>query len=71
MMNQAAMCRIDQMENEKDLKGEKGWHSKGFKSFSKNNKNRMKQEQSLVKHLNSEVETEKIWSFATAEKVRV
>ena len=59
------------MENEKDLKGEKGWPSKGFKSFSKNNKNKIKQEQRLVKHLNCEVETETIWSFATAEKVRL
>ena len=39
------------------------------KPFCKSNKNKIKQKQRLVKHLNSEVETETEGSFATAEKV--
>ena len=57
-----------QTENEKDLKGEMVSILMD-KPFCKSNKNKIKQKQRLVKHLNSEVETETEGSFATAEKV--
>lgn len=40
-MDQAVMCKIDQMENGKDLKGEKRWYLNEFKHCHKNNMNKI------------------------------
>lgn len=68
-----SMCRIDQMENGKDLKREKDWYSNEFKHCHKNNTNKIfkKERESLMKYLNSALKTEMIRNFAIADEAQL